>query len=90
MVVNATAAGAPDKAHAVRALLARSGASCAVFAGDDVNDEPVFESAPPTWLTVRVGRDDPKSRAQFFLDSPNEVALLLERMLVHLPRLDPA
>lgn len=90
MVVNAAASGAPDKAHAVRALLARSGASCAVFAGDDVNDEPVFASAPPTWLTVRIGRDVPTSRARFFLDSPNEMALLLERMLVQLPRLDPA
>ncbi|HEY6088114.1 MAG TPA: trehalose-phosphatase [Burkholderiaceae bacterium] len=90
MVVNATAAGAPDKAHAVRALLARSGASCAFFAGDDVNDEPVFASAPPTWLTVRVGRGDPTSRAQFFLDSPHEMVMLIERMLAQLPRLDLA
>jgi len=85
MVVNATAAGAPDKAHAVHSLRARSGATCAVFAGDDVNDEPVFASAPPTWLTVRSGRDDPASHAQFFLDSPNEMVLLLERMLAHRP-----
>jgi trehalose 6-phosphate phosphatase len=90
MVVNASAADAPDKAHAVRALLARSGANCAVFAGDDVNDEPVFASASPTWLTVRIGRDDPRSRAQFFLDSPNEMAQMLERILAHLPRLGPA
>lgn len=89
MVINATAAGAPDKAHAVQSLLARSGASCALFAGDDVNDEPVFASAPPSWLTVRIGRDDPASMAQYFLDSPSEMALLLERMLAHLPRRDP-
>jgi trehalose 6-phosphate phosphatase len=88
MVVNATAAGAPDKAHAVQALVARSGATCAVFAGDDVNDEPVFAMAPPTWLTIRIGRDDAASRAQFFLDGPDEVALLLERMLMHLPAPD--
>lgn len=88
-VVNALAQGAPDKAHAVNALLARSGASCALFAGDDVNDEPVFASAPPGWLTVRIGPDDLASKAQYFLDSPSEMALLLERMLVHLPRLDP-
>lgn len=90
MVVNATAAGAPDKAHAVRALLARSGAVCAVFAGDDVNDEPVFASAPPDWLTIRVGHDDPTSQAQFVLDNPNEMALLLERMLAQLPGFDQA
>jgi trehalose 6-phosphate phosphatase len=88
MVVNATAAGAPDKAHAVQALVARSGASCAVFAGDDVNDEPVFASAPPGWLTIRIGRDDSTSRAQFFLSSPDEMALLLERMLILLPMAD--
>jgi trehalose 6-phosphate phosphatase len=90
MVVNATAQGAPDKAHAVRALLARSGASCALFAGDDENDEPVFASAPSTWLTVRVGRDDRTSSARFYLDSPSEVALLLERALANLPPPDPA
>jgi trehalose 6-phosphate phosphatase len=89
MVVNVTEAGAPDKAQAVRSLLARSGASCAVFAGDDVNDEPVFASAPATWLTVRVGRDGPASRAQFFLAGPNEMAMLLERMLKQLAARDP-
>jgi hypothetical protein len=36
-------------------MVARCGADCAVFAGDDVNDEPVFESAPPHWLTIRIG-----------------------------------
>lgn len=81
MVVNVSPSTAPDKADAVHALVAKCGASCAVFAGDDVNDEPVFESAPSDWLTVRVGRDDPRSRARYFLDGPNEVALMLEKML---------
>jgi trehalose 6-phosphate phosphatase len=85
MVVNATAQGAPGKAHAVHALVARSGTTCALFVGDDDNDEPVFASAPPSWLTVRVGRDDVTSRARFFLDSPSEMALLLERVLANLP-----
>lgn len=89
MVVNVTAAGAPDKAHAVRALLARSGASCAMFAGDDVNDEPVFASAPATWLTVRVGRGAGASRARFLLGSPSEMTMLLERMLAQLPLSGP-
>ena len=81
MVVNVSPANAPDKADAVHALVARCGADCAVFAGDDVNDEPVFASAPADWLTVRVGRDDPHSRARYFLDGPNEVALMLDHML---------
>ena len=88
MVVNVTGRAAPDKAHAVRTLVSRCGASCALFAGDDVNDEPVFVAAPSDWLTVRVGRDEPASRAQYFLDSPVEMALLLERMLTFLTRPD--
>ncbi len=81
MVVNVSPVDAPDKANAVHALVARCGASCAIFAGDDVNDEPVFAGAPAGWLTVRVGRDNPASRAQYFLDGPNEMAMFLERML---------
>ena len=84
-VINAVAAGAPDKAHAVTALVSRSGAACAVFAGDDVNDDPVFAAAPPRWLTVRVGRDDPASRARFFLDSSSEIVPFLDRLLAHRP-----
>ncbi len=81
MVVNAMAADAPDKAVAVLSLVARCGAAAAFFAGDDVNDESVFIAAPAHWLTLRIGRDDPGSRARFGLDSQQEVALLLGRML---------
>jgi trehalose 6-phosphate phosphatase len=81
MVENVTAAGAPDKAEAVRSLVARGGCDGAFFAGDDVNDEPVFVAAPPHWLTVRIGRDDPHSRARFFLDSPAEMAVTLQAMI---------
>jgi trehalose 6-phosphate phosphatase len=82
-VENIVAADAPDKADAVRRLLERSGRTVAVFLGDDVNDEPVFETAPPQWLTVRIGRSTASaSAARFFLDSPGEVATMLERLLV--------
>ena len=87
MVVNVVLRDAPDKAAAVHALVARCGAACAVFAGDDINDEPVFESALPHWLTIRIGRGDGKSRARYFLNSPSEMAMLLERMQVLLPTL---
>jgi trehalose 6-phosphate phosphatase len=84
MVVNAVAADAPDKADAVQSLVARTGAAAAFFAGDDVNDEPVFEAAPAHWLTVRIGRDDLASHARFCLDGPQEMTLLLERVLARL------
>ena len=84
MVVNAMAKDAPDKADALRTLVQRSGASCAFFAGDDVNDEPVFAAAAEDWFTVRVGRDDPTSKAKYFLDGPSEMATLLDCMLAAL------
>ena len=71
----------PDKADAVASLVRRCGASSAVFLGDDVNDEPVFAAAPAQWLTVKIGRDPVPSLARFCLESPDEVALLLDRML---------
>jgi trehalose 6-phosphate phosphatase len=85
LVVNAVVSGAPDKAEALRDLVARSGVDAAIYVGDDVNDEPVFESAPPSWLTVRIGRELPESRARYYLDSTSEMAILLDRMLARLP-----
>jgi trehalose 6-phosphate phosphatase len=84
MVVNVVPANAPNKADALRALVGRSSANHAFFAGDDVNDEPVFESAPASWLTVRIGRVDPRSQAMFYLYNPSEMARLLDHMLAHL------
>lgn len=82
-VVNLVPVGSPDKADALLALVDRSGADGALFAGDDVNDEPVFERAPSHWLTLRVGRDA-RSRARFVLDSPAEMAMLLEGLQLRL------
>ena len=90
MVENVVAAGAPDKAAAVRSLVERCNCDRAFFAGDDVNDEPVFAAAPPQWLTVRIGRDDPHSRARFFLDSPAEMAVALQSMIDGLDDTHPA
>ena len=81
LVINAVPQHAPDKADAVHALVRRCGAASAVFAGDDINDEPVFARAPPHWLTVRVGRDSRSSKARFYLQGPGEAAAMLDRML---------
>jgi len=83
-VVNVVGADAPDKADAIFALVAAAGCESALFVGDDVNDEVVFERAPLHWLTLRVGRE-PASQARFFLDSQSEVAQLLEQLLAQLP-----
>jgi len=83
MVENVTASDAQDKADAMSLLVSHCGARCAVFFGDDVNDEPVFASAPDDWLTVRAGRDDRQSQADFFIRHPSEMAMVLDRMLRH-------
>jgi trehalose 6-phosphate phosphatase len=83
MVENVVPAQAPDKNGALHELVADCRATCAIFVGDDFNDEPVFASAPDHWLTIRVGREDPQSQAGFFLDSMAEVGMLLDRMLFH-------
>lgn len=80
LVVNVVANDAPDKASAMHRLVARAGVDAALFAGDDVNDEPVFAAAPPHWLTIRVGVPDPMSAARFGLDSPAQLAVLLDRI----------
>ncbi len=81
LVVNAVAADAPDKAVAVHRLLARAGAEAAFFAGDDLNDEPVFAAALPGWVTVRIGCERRDSAARFCIDGPQEMAGVLDRML---------
>ncbi len=83
-VLNAVAIGAPDKARAMHELVQRCGADCALFAGDDVNDEPVFAAAPADWLTVRVGDGSQGARpgaARFFVDGPEQMGGLIERAL---------
>lgn len=80
-VLNIAPADAPDKADAVASLVRRAGAGAALFAGDDVNDEPVFQRAPVDWLTLKVGRDGPPSSAQFFIDGEDEMERLLQRLL---------
>lgn len=84
-VVNIVPRDAPNKADAVLRLLARSNATALLFAGDDLNDEPVFEAAQPGWLTILVGNLPSRSRAQYFLSGPDEVAALLCRVAALLP-----
>ena len=81
LVYNAVAADAPDKAVAVQRLLVRTGAHAAFFAGDDVNDEPVFAAAQHGWVTVRIGCERIASAARFCIDGPHEMAGVLDRIL---------
>lgn len=80
-VVNVMPARAPDKGEAMWSLVRRFGATSAVYVGDDVNDEPVFERAAPHWLTLRIGNDQVPSRARHRLASQAEVQGLVDAML---------
>jgi trehalose 6-phosphate phosphatase len=84
-VMNIAPSDAPDKASAVMSLVSRAGAGAAIFSGDDVNDEPVFERAPPDWLTLKVGLDR-TSAARFFVESHEDIERLLQRLLQILQR----
>lgn len=80
-VVNVVLEDAPDKGDAVVSLIRRAYCTSAVFVGDDVNDEAVFERAQPNWLTVHVGGDDVRSCAAFYLNGHDEIAVLLDNAL---------
>ncbi len=80
-VVNVMSARAPNKADAVTRLAQQASSDALVFVGDDVNDEPVFERSKPGWLTVKVGLEDARSKAQFYVNTTEDVARLLARML---------
>lgn len=86
LVTNVVVDAAHNKAQALAVLVERCQSDSAIFVGDDVNDEPVFARGEPSWLTVRVGRDDPASKAQFFLDSGIELPLMLDLMVASLPQ----
>lgn len=83
-VFNIVAADAPNKADAMHSLIRVAGCSSAIFVGDDLNDEPVFESAGPGWLTIKVGPPKDHSSAHFYLNDPSEMTLLLDRLIRHL------
>ena len=84
-VVNVVPISAPDKADALHDLVKQSSAQTAIFVGDDVNDEPIFERAEADWVTVRVGREDPTTHARFFLEDQAEIETLLQTLLNALP-----
>jgi trehalose 6-phosphate phosphatase len=79
-VVNLLPDDAPDKFEAIERLLKLEGRTHAVFIGDDVTDDVVFENAPPHWLTVRVEHLDHK-QARFFLNSQSEVTSFVRELV---------
>lgn len=76
-VIHLLPPGSPAKDETIRRLVVREGFEAVLFAGDDATDEAVFATAPPDWVTVRVGRS-PDSAARFHLYKSEEMVMLLQ------------
>ena len=78
--VNVTPQNAPNKGDALVALRDAEQADIALFVGDDVTDEDVFQlDQPGRLLCIRVGHSR-KSAAPWYVRNQIEVDLLLETL----------
>jgi trehalose 6-phosphate phosphatase len=78
-VLNLLPAGAPHKGDALRALLADSGHSRAMYVGDDVTDEDVFRLHLPGVISVRVAPVGERT-TDLYLPLQEEVSVLLREL----------
>lgn len=76
-----------DKGRAVMQLVRECGAdapgAAVLFAGDDVTDEHAFHALAadvPDAVTIRIARADEPTAARFRLESPAELAVVLEHL----------
>jgi trehalose 6-phosphate phosphatase len=80
LLVNVVPEGAPHKGDALDALRAREGADTALYVGDDITDEDVFElDQPGQLLSIRIGRAR-NSAAAYFLHDQREIDALLAKL----------
>ncbi|RJX32060.1 MAG: trehalose-phosphatase [Oxalobacter sp.] len=77
---------AMDKGRALEQLMLLSQSASAIYVGDDVTDEDVFELARDDLMSIRVGfaKD---SAAQYFLAHAGEMAQLLDDLIRRLRRI---
>lgn len=69
-----------DKGSALEELMRISGASGAIYVGDDVTDEDVFRLKRDDLLTVRI-EPAPDSHAEFFLHGWHDIVQLLDELI---------
>jgi trehalose 6-phosphate phosphatase len=81
LVINVIPENAPHKGDALISLREKECADIALYVGDDVSDEDVFElDQPGRLLCIRVGSSR-KSAAPWFLRDQREIDLLLEKLV---------
>lgn len=77
LVVNVVPDGAPHKGDALTALRTGAGADTALYVGDDITDEDVFElDQPGRLLGIRIGASR-RSAAPYYLRDQREIDPLL-------------
>lgn len=80
LVINIVPSHAPNKGDALLHLRAKENADTALYVGDDVTDEDVFElDQPGRLLTVRVG-ESRTSSAAYYLRDQREIDRLLQKL----------
>ena len=83
-VFNLLPPNANDKGKAVSELMSFTGASCALYAGDDVTDEHVFELNRPDLFTIRVGASK-GSAASYQIADHESIVPLMDLLNEYLP-----
>lgn len=82
-VFNILPRGAPDKGDALLQLREATQAPAAIYVGDDVTDEAVFNLPHKDLLTIRVGEGS-ATAAEFHLSDISEMAAFLDMLLKRL------
>lgn len=81
-VLNVVPVGAPHKGMAIERLRSKAGADTAIYVGDDVTDEDVFElDQPGRLLSIRVGKSS-ATKAPYYLKKQTEIDRLLDRLIM--------
>jgi len=83
-VFNLLPPDATDKGRAVHELMSVTGASCALYAGDDVTDEYVFELNREDLFTIRVGASL-NSAAKYQIADHVSIVSLMDMLIEYLP-----
>lgn len=78
--INIMPAGAPHKGVALLELMLKSGTRCAVYLGDDDNDEDVFSLSEENLLTIRI-ENSINSGALYCLNTQLEIDDFLVKVL---------
>ncbi|OFZ30045.1 MAG: trehalose-phosphatase [Bdellovibrionales bacterium RIFCSPHIGHO2_01_FULL_40_29] len=79
-VLNLIPMGAPHKGIALMELMLETGATRALYVGDDDTDEDIFSLPDERIFSVRIGKKK-LSHAKYFLERQSEITLLLKKIV---------